>query len=113
MASHAKNDVLAGQQLSAATLGAPCKTVGSAYPGSNPGPATISLEQPLTSANTVGGCSVAPVSGGDWWRLIPQASVGARPRYAPKLILTGDWVGSPGWTQGSQVARAERRIATQ
>jgi len=40
MASHAKNDVLAGQQLSAVILAVHCKTVGSAYPGSNPGPAT-------------------------------------------------------------------------
>jgi hypothetical protein len=35
-----------------------CKSVGSAYPGSNPGPATQRI-QPLTSPNTVRGCFVS------------------------------------------------------
>jgi hypothetical protein len=40
LSDHCQRDVPAGKRRPSMRLGAPCKTVGSAYPGSNPGPAT-------------------------------------------------------------------------
>jgi len=37
-------------------MGAPCKTVGSAYPGSNPGPATTCVNSPWPGRMPVRGC---------------------------------------------------------
>jgi hypothetical protein len=71
--------------------GAYCKTVGSAYPGSNPGPATTSENSPwpacTRSGASLSGLSAAVARGG-----CDRAPVAARPKYVPKLILVS-WPG--------------------
>src|SRR6516162_4473280 len=59
LVSHPRSDVPAGEQPSIAARQAPCKTVGLAYPGSNPGPATSTKNSPGPALTRFGADLVA------------------------------------------------------